>query len=81
MTEQNQTPGTAGDDDTQGHIHLKSDDDTQGHMHKSDDDTQGHMQARSVRSDTSDDEDVMGHKHWTDDDAAEDDVTGHTRPS
>ena len=69
MTEQNQTPGTAGDDDTQGHMHAKSDDDTEGHFH-----------VRSVRSDTSDDEDVMGHKHWTDDDAAEDDVTGHTRP-
>jgi hypothetical protein len=70
MTEQNQTPGTAGDDDTQGHIQAKSDDDTEGNF-----------RVRSVRSDTSDDEDVMGHKHWTDDDAAEDDVTGHTRPS
>ena len=78
MTEENQTPYIADDDDdTEGHIRrgTDDDDDTEGHIRRGtddDDDTEGH-----IRRGTDDDDDTEGHiRRGTDDD---DDTEGHIR--
>ena len=76
MTEQNQTPDTAGDD-TEGHVHFRMSevDDAAGHafhtddedgtparrMYRDDEDVQGHLRTRGA--DDADDDDAEGHLH------------------